>query len=167
MNNAIKQAVESFGDDKIQYVDIDPAFEGHRFCEKGHSRMSQYNWTRNVYLWNNPMKWATVIRDGDEEKTYDILNGELPPQDIIDKLNTFEDGVPRQEGDTFILTWRNVIDYPELVMEWRVRPQDFAESGSDLGGLKARTLHPTQDGHREMGNIIIRQLERHYGRTFA
>ena len=164
MNGAIRQAAESFNDDKIQYIDINPALEGHRFCEKGHTRMQQYNWDQEVHLWNSPAKWTTTITNGNEVKTYDPDNGVLPPQDIIDKLNSFVDGVPRQEGEFFILTWRSH-DYPDLVMEWKVRPQDFDESGSDTSGKKARTLHPTEDGHREMGNIIVQQLQRHYNRA--
>lgn len=161
MNRAIREATESFNDDKIQYIDIDPALEGHRFCEKGDNRTTQYNWGNKVYLWNNPAKWITTIKNGNQEKTYDIDNGELPPQDIIDKLNTdFVDGVPRQEGDFYILTWRSAT-YPDIVMEWKVRPQDFAVAN---GGRIARTLHPTELGHREIGNIVVRQLERHYNR---
>jgi hypothetical protein len=161
MNHAIRQAVESFDDDRIQYVDIDPAFQGHRFCEKGHSKLDQYNWGNKVYFWNNPAKWITIIRNGKEETTYDPLNGALPPQDIIDKLKDHVDGIPRMERDSFVLTWNNPA-YPDFVMEWKGVIKDFEASGSDGGGLVARTLHPTEDGHREMGNIIVQQLKRHY-----
>ena len=41
VNQAIKSATESFNDPKIQYIDIDPAFQDHRFCEPGHSYWDQ------------------------------------------------------------------------------------------------------------------------------
>jgi hypothetical protein len=113
MNDVIRQAVEGYKDDKIQYVDIDPALEGYRFCEWNHTKSMQYNWSPNVYLWNNPAKWATTIKNGDDVQTYDPLNGVLPPQDIIDKLEDLEDAEPRQEGHYYILTWANA-KYPKL-----------------------------------------------------
>ncbi|KAH7088317.1 SGNH hydrolase-type esterase domain-containing protein [Paraphoma chrysanthemicola] len=162
MNTAIRRAVESFDDDKIQFIDIDPGFEGHRFCEPGHRKREQYNWNDEVHIWNQPMKWTTTVINGDDVKTYDPLNGILPPPDIMDKLDDAVDGVPRQEGEYYILTWRNP-KYLELSMEWKIRPRDFYAEGSDAGGSIARTLHPTETGHRDMGNIVIQHLQRHYG----
>jgi hypothetical protein len=164
MNSAIRRAVESFNDDKIQYIDINPAFEGHRFCEPGQTKLDPYNWGNKVHFWNQPAKWFTTVTNGDEVKTYDPVNGSYPPQDIIDKLADAVDGIPRQEGEYYILTWRNP-KYLELSMEWKVRPQDYNADSDDLGGLRARTLHPTEDGHRDMGNIVIQHLQRHYKRT--
>ncbi|KAH8726885.1 SGNH hydrolase-type esterase domain-containing protein [Phaeosphaeriaceae sp. PMI808] len=160
MNRAIRQAVESFNDEKIQYVDINPAFEGHRFCEKGHSKLDQYNWGSVVYFWNQPAKLFITIKDGAGKKTYNISNGDLPPQEMVDRLKTLQSGEPRQEGDTVILPWTNQ-DHPELSMEWRHNIQDVAASSTE--GSLSRTLHP-KEGHQETGNIIIQQLKKYYGR---
>jgi ribosomal protein L21E len=68
MNSAIRRAVESFNDDKIQYIDINPAFEGHRFCEPGQTKLDQYNWGNKVHFWNQPAKWFTTVTNGDKVK---------------------------------------------------------------------------------------------------
>lgn len=52
MNRAIREAAESFNDPKIQYIDINPAFNDHRFCEKGHSMWDQLNWSNKAHLWS-------------------------------------------------------------------------------------------------------------------
>jgi hypothetical protein len=164
MNGAIRKAAESFNDPKIQYIDIDPAFQGHRFCEEGHTDSDQFNWGSRVYFWQQPTKWAVIIKNGGTVTTYDPANGSYPPANILEKLIDHRVGQAKQDGTIFTLTFRNP-DIPDLTMEWQANSQDFAQSGSGGGGLRARTLHPTQDGHREFGNIIVERLKQIYGRT--
>jgi hypothetical protein len=64
MNEGIKRAAELYSDPKIQYIDIDRTFEGHRFCEPGDSRTAQYNCGDKVHIWNNPAKWLVTITNG-------------------------------------------------------------------------------------------------------
>jgi hypothetical protein len=37
MNDAIRTSTQRFNDTKIQYVNIDPAYNNHRFCEPRYS----------------------------------------------------------------------------------------------------------------------------------
>ena len=97
--------MQSFGDSKIQYFDINSAFHGHRFCERGHIFDDQINKSDKVYLWNNPA--------------------------------------------------RLFISQEEYA----------AASNSGSNGYIARTLHPTQDAHKAMGDIISQHLKSYYKGT--
>lgn len=163
MNRAIREAAESFNDPKIQYIDINPAFNDHRFCEKGHSMWDQLNWSNKVHLWNNPAKWWVTIKKGNEVKTYDMaaVPAQVPPVEDVEKLIDHPEDKPREEGDNVILTFRNP-ENPDYSMEWKANPKDFAPPGSNPGGTIARTLHPTEDGHRDMGGIIVERVKQDF-----
>jgi hypothetical protein len=51
---------------------------------------------------------------------------------------------------------------PDISMEWKARNQESKVGLSNGGGLIARRLHPTQDGHRAMGDIVVKRLEQIY-----
>ncbi|OCK74994.1 SGNH hydrolase [Lepidopterella palustris CBS 459.81] len=166
VNRAIREAAESFKDPKIQYIDINPAFNDHRFCEEGHSKLAQFNWNNDVHIWNSPGRWFITIKNGDDIKTYDMAAepAQLPPAEDVENLIDHPDDKPRQEGDDFILTFRDP-ENPEHTMEWKANPQDY---GTLNGGASiARTLHPTEDGHRDMGGIIVERLKRDFKEATA
>ncbi|KAH9864340.1 hypothetical protein J1614_010274 [Plenodomus biglobosus] len=163
MNTAIREAVEGYNDDKIQYIDINPAFQGHRFCEPGHGRLAQFNWGDDVWLWNSPGRWVT-IKNGDDTATYDTIDGTLPPADVVNALLDHPVDSPRQEDSCYVQTYQDP-ENSETTMEWKACTQDYVLAGSNGGGSIARTLHPTQSGHAAMGDIIIQILEQYYGRT--
>lgn len=75
---------------------------------------------------------------------------QVPPVEDVEKLIDHPEDKPREEGDNVILTFRNP-ENPDYSMEWKANPKDFAPPGSNPGGTIARTLHPTEDSHRDMG----------------
>jgi hypothetical protein len=160
MNTAIRQAVDIYDDPKIRYIDMDPAFQGHRFCEPGHNRTSQFNWnTENVHLWNSPAQWIVTITDENENTRTTYADHLSAPVEVVDKLIDYQEEEVKQGDDReYTLTFRNP-EHPELFMEWmQVIPLD----SDDTGGLIARTLHPTQLGHKNIGNIVAQVLKMHY-----
>ncbi|KAF2028051.1 hypothetical protein EK21DRAFT_102129 [Setomelanomma holmii] len=152
-------AAEGFNDPKIQYVDVDPAFEGHRFCEQGDRYRDQINWGSKVYIWNSPARWWVKVTQRGQSVTYDTSAGDYPPDDIVDKLIPHREGLPRDEGEYAIVTFRDPSE-PDVSMETRVRPDD--PDLANGGGSIARTLRPTELGHKEMGFITVEMLKRHY-----
>jgi hypothetical protein len=161
MNTAIQKAVESFNDKKIQYVNTDPAFEGHRFCEPGHSWLSQLNYGNDVWIWNSPARLWVTIKIGDVVTTYEPDVGPPPPTSLIEQLLQHRDGNPRTEGEYSIVTFRDP-NNSDITMEWKAKTQDIILGPTNGGGSVARTLHPTQDGHQKMGDIVVQRLEQIY-----
>ncbi|KAF1934566.1 SGNH hydrolase [Clathrospora elynae] len=160
MNDAIRMATESFNDVNIDYIDIDPALQGHRFCEPGQSKYDQLNWSNKVYLWNSPGKWFLTVKEGDHIETYDADTDSSPSEDTFNMLIEHPEGEPRQEGDDYILAFRNP-SVPDITMEWKITPQ----GSGNTGGSIARTLHPTQDGHNRIGQIVTQRLSQFYSRS--
>ncbi|KAF1949770.1 hypothetical protein CC80DRAFT_252726 [Byssothecium circinans] len=154
MNRNIREAVEVFQDSKIQYIDINTAFDKHRFCEPGSTKGDQFNWNNNVWIWSSPGIWWITIKKGNDEKMYDMLaeNAEMPPWDEVEKMLDHPDGEANQVGDIISRTYRDPGD-PSHSMMWGGSLKDFeavGSSGSGSGGgcgIVARTLHPTKSGH--------------------
>ena len=164
MNLAIRSSVEQHNDPKIQYIDINPALHGHRFCEPGHSWWSQLNYGSKVHIWNNPARLAVTIHDGDQVTTYessDDPGAPGPPEDIVEKLRGYPEGEAVQQDQYTILTFHDPTN-PSLWMEWKVEPQPLDGGSGSTDGRIARTLHPTQDGHKEMGDLIVEALKKNY-----
>lgn len=159
MNRAIREAAESFNDHRIQYVDVDPGFQGHRFCEPGDIQETQFNKNSKVWFWNQPTKWYVTIFDGDKSTTYD---DDKAPSDILLKLIGFPVKTEKL-GDEDVYVFHNP-DFPQLTMEFRARV-DGSDLDTQNGGKIARTLHPTQDGHKAMGDIVSKWLAIYHGRT--
>jgi hypothetical protein len=158
MNTAIRTVIEGYQDDKIQYVHIDPAFQGHRFCETGHTKLQQYNWGNNVHIFNNPARWYMIITNGETVTMYEPGSDMAPPEDILNKLWDHRTDEPIKEEEGFsVLNFENP-EFPELKMQWYIQPQGSA----DPNGYVARTLHPTVDGHKDMGNLIVQFVRQHY-----
>ncbi|KAI0406387.1 SGNH hydrolase-type esterase domain-containing protein [Xylaria palmicola] len=51
VNQVLARAVGDFTDPRITFIDISPAFNGHRFCENSHSYQDQW-YSTDVWLWN-------------------------------------------------------------------------------------------------------------------
>ncbi|KAF2828722.1 SGNH hydrolase [Ophiobolus disseminans] len=165
MNQALRLAAEHYNDPKIQYIDIDTAFHQHRFCEPGDDYRDQLNYGDKVYIWNNPAKMSITVKNENDVKTYESNTETPPPQDIVDKLKYHEEGKRRIESDQWIANFRDP-QHPELTMEWKYPVGELGPYGSESkDGLIGRTLHPTQEGHRDVGNLIVQRLRQIYGRT--
>jgi hypothetical protein len=48
----LRQAVEDTGDPRVKYIDISPAFDGHRFCEAAHDADNDQWYNKDVWFWN-------------------------------------------------------------------------------------------------------------------
>jgi hypothetical protein len=159
MNDAIRTATESFKDEKIQYVDFDPAFQGHRFCEPGSTDLDQFNNNNNLWIWNQPTRFLITITQGTEVKEYNRGEGVLiqtfPPKDLYDTLIAHQDGPVTQDGDYKTAYYRDPTN-PSTKMTIKVKTKNGVDV---LNGSKSRTLHPTQPGHTAMGDIIVERLK--------
>lgn len=156
MNTAIREATESFDDRKILFIDIDPAFDGHRFCGAGDSIWDQLNYSDKVWIWNNPAKWWPTITMGKEVTEY---KSEPPPRTLFNQLYQYGHGPPKSEGEYSTVTFTDP-EHPEVKMEWKGKPAD--EINVANGGSIARTLHPTQLGHKAIGDLIVEKLKQIY-----
>ncbi|KAF1834014.1 hypothetical protein BDW02DRAFT_647904 [Decorospora gaudefroyi] len=164
INGAIKRAVDRFGDPKIQYLDINPAFNDHRFCEPGHTFADQLNGSKKVWLWNSPARQFVAIRNGSDTKVYeagfdpsDTTHPPPPPTDEFSYLLDYPEGEPQLVNDRWLTVYRDPKDAYHS-MELRGVPEDYSDASSGSNGYIARTLHPTQDGHKAMGDIISQHL---------
>ena len=159
MNDAIRTATESFNDKKIQYVNIDPAFQGHRFCEPGSTSWDQFNNNNNVWIWNQPTRIIiTITKDGDV-KQYETGEGVIietpPPKDIFNSLIGHRDGPVTKDGEYSVINFKDP-NMPNTKMTFKIKAKDAV---SVLNGSKSRTLHPTEPGHKAMGDIVVQRLK--------
>lgn len=65
---------------KAGFIDIDPRFETHRFCEPGSSHRQQY-YDDNVYFWNLSPPFATPNDLPEDANLKDIMGGGGGPVD--------------------------------------------------------------------------------------
>ncbi|PGH10217.1 hypothetical protein AJ79_05472 [Helicocarpus griseus UAMH5409] len=121
----------------VGYINASPTFEGHRFCEPGHSFSDQY-YNRDVWMWN--------LQFFDKKKLFNVV---MEPQ-------TTPDGV------TFMPL--PAIDANGTVVSLGTN-SSRATSDMDLHshsgfGWTARPFHPKHSGHRAMKNLFIQRLRR-------
>ncbi|KAF2108526.1 hypothetical protein BDV96DRAFT_670960 [Lophiotrema nucula] len=149
-NRAIEYAVNAYSDSSIQFIDIDGAFDGHRFCE-----------TKRSGLWNRPARWLiTVGKEGGTLNHYnrpgDTLSGE--DQAIYD-IMTNSGNYPSKNGDNATLHFVS-FQYPDLILEFSTKMADDIVTDTSFpgGGQIARTLHPQPKDHKAMADIIFDRL---------
>jgi hypothetical protein len=70
MKTAIQTVIEGYNHRKIQYVHIDPVFQGHRFCEEGYAWFEQINYGSRLHIWNSPARFWLTITNGTTTATY-------------------------------------------------------------------------------------------------
>ncbi|KAJ8123098.1 hypothetical protein ONZ43_g867 [Nemania bipapillata] len=51
VNHILKRVANDAGDPRVKFLDISPAFNGHRFCENNHKYIDQW-YSPDVWLWN-------------------------------------------------------------------------------------------------------------------
>lgn len=57
VNKILARVADDVDDPRVKYIDINAAFNGHRFCEDGSSWRADYR-NPDVWLWNaNPPPW--------------------------------------------------------------------------------------------------------------
>lgn len=160
MNQAIQSATDSFQDDKIRFINIDPAFQDHRFCEPGMSSWDQFNNNDKVWIWNEPLRLSvTITKDGETNEYWKgdslIAVDAVSPGDVYDHLIQHQDGAATTDAEYTVVNYKDPQN-TDTRMTIRFLTKDKA---GVLNGSKARTLHPTESGHKSMGNIIVQRLK--------
>lgn len=51
VNNILRKVADDVNDPRVKFIDISPAFNGHRFCEANHNFKDQF-YNNDVWLWN-------------------------------------------------------------------------------------------------------------------
>ncbi len=72
---------------KVRYIDLDPGFAGHRFCEPGANRKDQLNTDTHfdgVYLWNLNWSWQVTGQGAPSPKA---AQGDVTAQEAKDAFN--------------------------------------------------------------------------------
>lgn len=85
VNTIYRNVVASMNNPNIQFVDISPAFNGHRFCEPGHNNYDNENDKQEgvTWIWNFHYFWPDGVDNGTapasefEPVGSDLSRGEL------------------------------------------------------------------------------------------
>lgn len=164
MNRNIREAVERFQDNMITYIDINPAFHDHRFCEPNSTKGDQFNWNNNVWLWNSPARWWIEISRGDQKEFYDMLpdDPKRPDFEEYDKLLAHPDGDVQFIGQIFSQKYVDPDDPGHTMLIGGTLEDVKATGDSGLGGIVGRTLHPTFQGHESMGKTLVNVLAQRF-----
>lgn len=136
LRGKIKAVIAAIGDPRVKFIDINPFFEGHRFCEDGHTFLQQW-YHNDIWLWNLNI----VPDDPDNNPTVEMINNEqnlgedaqgnaivIPPGDDFEGANPDDEMGPFQEDLVFDIHWTY------------------------------RTFHPKSGGHEAIKKAIIAQL---------
>ena len=110
VNNIIRKAVIDANDPRVKFIDISPAFNGHRFCENTHNKIDQW-FNNGVWLWNlnfpsqdppaNPLSLSDAL----------IVNGTMPGGINIASLN---DTVGIESGSVGGIPWAMRPFHPKI-----------------------------------------------------
>ncbi|KIM96268.1 hypothetical protein OIDMADRAFT_58609 [Oidiodendron maius Zn] len=86
VNNILRKVVHDVGDPRAKFIDISPAFNGHRFCEDNHNAKDQW-FNNDVWLWN--LNWPSQDPPTDPLSLAGalIVNGTMPAPVSISSLN--------------------------------------------------------------------------------
>jgi hypothetical protein len=139
VNKVLQRVVTDVADSRVKYVDIDAAFEGHRFCEDKHSSDDQYI-NPDVWLWNRnfPSQDPKAVGSVNVTALHAFLaNGEIAGS-------------------------QSYVGGPGLGYE--MQGDANAASGSDggIGGQvwTQRPFHPKVGGTQAIADIIIAQAKK-------
>lgn len=122
--------------DKVRYIDLDSAFQGHRFCEPGASHADQLNTDTNfdkVYLWNLNYPWQV---SGSGAPSDAAAAGNPSAQDIAP---IFPAG-----GSGGVTAWGS----------------GGGEGNVPGNGWRLRPFHPRYTGYTAIKNAIFAQMTR-------
>ena len=117
---------------KVRFVDIDPGFNGHRFCEPEASRDDQLNTDTDfpgVYLWN--LNWPWQVNTNVKAPSPTVQAGNVSVEEAAQLL-----------GDGGVTAWST--------------PTSGGGGNEPSNGWRLRPLHPRYTGY----NAIIAQLVR-------
>ena len=138
VNNLYKSVIQDNFPNQARFVDLDPGFEGHRFCEPGASHSDQFNRDthfENVYLWN--------------------LN--YPPLGAIQVTNTTAPNPDEQNG-TLTSEEAQQLFGTNGVTAWSGSGSG-GEANTPENGWRLRPFHPRYTGYTSIQNAILVQLK--------
>lgn len=134
VNQILKRVATDVNDTRVEFLDISPAFSGHRFCENNHNYQDQW-YSTDVWLWNfntpaddppadpNLMnQWINAYRFPDNTTLPEFPNGTTIGVETQRGVETDGSG-----GSTGSPTW------------------------------SLRPFHPKQGGTQAIANIVIAQ----------
>jgi hypothetical protein len=156
INHGIQAGInDSAYANRTQFVDVNPQFEGHRFCEPGHSWYDQW-FGDKVWLWNlvpdgviSDPKGANstkeVRKPTPEELTHWLESGTFtsdPHEISVDKQALTNTVLELAKGDTL--------------------GKNLKQLNINLAGLALRAFHPKPQGNSAISAGITKALHTYY-----
>ncbi|KAI9785906.1 MAG: hypothetical protein M1839_008172 [Geoglossum umbratile] len=130
VNSKVAQSIKDMNNDHIKFLDVSPLYEGHRFCEPGHSYSNQY-YLNDVWFWN------LSPPETDPDYLAGLLSTILPIWQAMWLANhTFPNGTQATQEQ----------------LEAMVGSSDSSSSG--------RTFHPKAGGHTATKDAMIDLLRK-------
>lgn len=141
MNAAISGAVTAKNDGRVIFIDVDPDFEGHRFCESGITEPDLD--TQQTWLFHLELKHWVV-----------------PTNDWFDRTQFVCDQDLQAQGDwgaMMICDWIAGGQTLQSLAD-EVDVQDISQLGLGDWGVIARTFHPSYAGHGMIKERIYKEV---------
>ncbi|KAK2781569.1 hypothetical protein FQN53_000510 [Emmonsiellopsis sp. PD_33] len=134
VNSKIKQSVKDMNNDHIKFLDPTPLYDGHRFCEPGHTLSNQY-FLNDVWFWN------LSPPEDDPDYITGIFNPFAPIIEVV-----------QQE------LWIKEQKYPNGTKA--TQDEIIAMVGGSNPYSSGRTFHPKDGGHTAMKDGLIAMLRK-------
>lgn len=132
VNELYRKTIQETFPHQARYIDLDPGFQGHRFCEPGMNHGDQLNTDTNfekVYLWN--LNWP-----------FQVANQPAPNPDEKDG-NITSDEAQQLFGGNGVTAWSG----------------SGGEGNSPGNGWRLRPFHPRYSGYSSIKNAILAQMK--------
>jgi hypothetical protein len=89
VNSILQRVANDVKDPRVKYIDISPAFNGHRFCEANHNLHDQF-YNNDVWLWNLNIPLSDPPADPSLTDLW-ISSAELPNRTVFVPTGTIEE----------------------------------------------------------------------------
>lgn len=133
VNDLYKKIIQENYSTQARFIDLDPGFGGHRFCEPGMTHSDQLNTDTNfdkVYLWNLNWPWQVA---NEPAPNPDEQNGNITSEEAQQLFGS--DGVTAWSGS------------------------GGGEGNKPENGWRLRPFHPRFSGYTSIKNAILAQLK--------
>ena len=134
VNELYKNTIQQKFSKQVRFIDLDPGFQGHRFCEPGMNHNDQLNTDTNfgkVYLWNLNWPWQ-------------VANQPAPNPGEQSGTVTSEQA-QQLFGNNGVTAWSG--------------SGNGGEGNSPENGWRLRPFHPRSSGYTSIKNAILAQLK--------
>lgn len=132
VNDVYKTTIQQNYAKQARFVDLDPGFSGHRFCEPGASHSDQLNTDTNfekIYLWNLNWPWQVANQAAPNP---DEQNGTVSAEEAQQLF-----------GNNGVTAWSG----------------SGGENNGPNNGWRLRPFHPRYSGYTSIKNNILAQLK--------